>query len=413
MNAKITKTPTGSLQQQRPTRPGASTAPVPPRPGPMVQPSRSGSGVAPSRPGAAPSRPGTVAPSRPGTATPSRPGTAAPSRPGTAAPSRPGTAAPSRPGASKQPENTGPRMQQDAASRIPKGQEKSSIQQRAEGRAKVPLKFRDSFKRFFFSPKGILKILRLGLILGALICFIIAKAYEPYIAITVLEMCIVLFFILIYMLTLHHLLVFLDWPLLDLINSIITAMFLLIVAILAMQEMERRHLFYVGGIQCLMAAMVCILDAMLATKTMREKIKRFLGIELDTNASLLLEPIPEKAQGTKSFWTLFSKAPTPAPGKAPAKTGTPAPAKAPEKAPAKAGTPAPAKAASQASTKAPAKAPAKAATQAPTKAPAKTPTSDSRRTPTQVSSMVSSRPSSGPASSVPSSRPSLRTPART
>uniref|UniRef100_A0A8C0KY55 Uncharacterized protein n=1 Tax=Canis lupus dingo TaxID=286419 RepID=A0A8C0KY55_CANLU len=69
----------------------------------------------------------------------------------------------------------------------------------------------------------------------------------------------------------------------DLINSIITAMFLLIVAILAMQEMERRHLFYVGGIQCLMAAMVCILDAMLATKTMREKIKRFLGIELDTN----------------------------------------------------------------------------------------------------------------------------------
>ncbi|XP_041628994.1 CKLF-like MARVEL transmembrane domain-containing protein 1 [Vulpes lagopus] len=316
-------------------------------------------------------------------------------------------------------------MQQGAASRIPKGQEKSSIQQRAEGRAKVPLKFRDSFKRFFFSPKGLLKILRLGLILGALICFIIAKAYESYIAITVLEMCIVLFFILIYMLTLHHLLVFLDWPLLDLINSIITAMFLLIVAILAMQEMERRHLFYVGGIQCLMAAMVCILDAMLATKIMREKIKRFLGIELDTNASLLLEPTPEKAQGTKSFWTLFSKAPTPAPakadtpapGKAPAKTGTPAPAKAPEKAPAKAGTPAPAKApakaATQASTKAPAKAPAKAATQAPTKAPAKTPTSDARRTPTQVSSKVSSRPSSVPASSVPSSRPSLRTPART
>ncbi|CAD7689008.1 unnamed protein product [Nyctereutes procyonoides] len=393
MDAKTTKNPTGSLQQQRPTRPGASTAPVPPRPGRTVQPSRSGSGAEPSRPGAAPSRPGTVAPSRPGMA--------APSRPGTAAPSRPGTAAPSRQGASKQPENTGPRMQQGAASRIPKGQEKSSIQQRAEGRAKVPLKFRDSFKRFFFSPKGMLKILRLGLILGALICFIIAKAYEPYIAITVLEMCIVLFFILIYMLTLHHLLVFLDWPLLDLINSIITAMFLLIVAILAMQEMERRHLFYVGGIQCLMAAMVCVLDAMLATKIMREKIKRFLGIELDTNASLLLEPIPEKAQETKSFWRLFSKAPTPAPakadtpapGKAPAKTGTPAPAKAPEKAPAKAGTPAPAR--------------------APAKAPAKTPTSDARRTPPQVSSMVSSRPSSVPASSVPSSRPSLRTPART
>ncbi|XP_042773540.1 cyclin-dependent kinase inhibitor 1C-like isoform X2 [Panthera leo] len=33
----------------------------------------------------------------------------------------------------------------------------------------------------------------------------------------------------------------------DLINSFITTVFLLIVAILAMQEMERRHLFYVGG----------------------------------------------------------------------------------------------------------------------------------------------------------------------
>lgn len=34
----------------------------------------------------------------------------------------------------------------------------------------------------------------------------------------------------------------------DLVNSFITAVFLLIVAILAMQEMERRHLFYVGGV---------------------------------------------------------------------------------------------------------------------------------------------------------------------
>lgn len=34
----------------------------------------------------------------------------------------------------------------------------------------------------------------------------------------------------------------------DLVNSFITAVFLLIVAILAMQEVERRHLFYVGGV---------------------------------------------------------------------------------------------------------------------------------------------------------------------
>ncbi|EFB15842.1 hypothetical protein PANDA_006902, partial [Ailuropoda melanoleuca] len=172
---------------------------------------------------------------------------------------RPGAAAapeaPSRSGPSVQPRNVAPSAPQDASSRTPTKQppapkteaEKAAIQKRAEGRALVPLQFRDSFKRFFFSPTGMLKILRLGLIIGALVCFIIAKAHEPYIAITVLEIFIVLFFILIYMLTLHHLLVNLDWSLLDLVNSFISAVFLLIVAILAMQEMERRHLFYVGG----------------------------------------------------------------------------------------------------------------------------------------------------------------------
>lgn len=53
-----------------------------------------------------------------------------------------------------------------------------------------------------------------GLLIGALACFITAKAHEWYIAVTILEILIVLFFILSYMLTLHHLLTYLDWPLL-------------------------------------------------------------------------------------------------------------------------------------------------------------------------------------------------------
>ncbi|XP_035137470.1 CKLF-like MARVEL transmembrane domain-containing protein 1 isoform X4 [Callithrix jacchus] len=125
----------------------------------------------------------------------------------------------------------------------------TAIKERAEGRAKVPYKFRDSLKRFFFSPTGMLKILRMSLIIGALACFIIAQANESFIAITLLEICIVIFFMLIYMLTLHHLLTYLHWPLLDLTNSIITAVFLSVVAFWAMQEKKRRHLFYVGGIQ--------------------------------------------------------------------------------------------------------------------------------------------------------------------
>ncbi|XP_061243411.1 CKLF-like MARVEL transmembrane domain-containing protein 1 isoform X2 [Bos javanicus] len=178
-------------------------------------------------------------------------------------------------------------------------EEKEAIQKRAEGRAKVPPKFRDSIKRFFFSPTGALKIIRLGLLIGAFIFFIIAEAPESYIAITILETCIVVFFILIYMLTLHHLMTYLHWPLLDLINSFITAVFLLIVAILAIQEKERRHLFYIGGALCLTAATVCVIDATLVTKTMRNNLKKALGIKMITSGPLAPEPTPPTRTPTR------------------------------------------------------------------------------------------------------------------
>ncbi|XP_069406119.1 CKLF-like MARVEL transmembrane domain-containing protein 1 [Ovis canadensis] len=178
-------------------------------------------------------------------------------------------------------------------------EEKEAIQKRAEGRAKVPPKFRDSIKRFFFSPTGALKIIRLGLLIGAFIFFIIAEAPESYIAITILETCIVVFFILIYMLTLHHLMTYLHWPLLDLINSFITAVFLVIVAILAIQEKERRHLFYIGGALCLTAATVCVIDATLVTKTMRNNLKKALGIKMETSGPLAPEPTPPTRTPTR------------------------------------------------------------------------------------------------------------------
>ncbi|XP_044115993.1 CKLF-like MARVEL transmembrane domain-containing protein 1 [Neovison vison] len=313
------------------------------------------------------------------------------------------------------------------ALRVPKSEaEKAAMQKRAEGRALVPIKFRDSFKRFFFTPTGMMKVIRLGLLIGALVSFIIAKAHEPYIAITVLEICIVLFFILIYMLTLHHLLINLDWSLLDLVNSFITAVFLLIVAILAMQEVERRHLFYVGGIQCLTAAIMCILDAIVVTKKMRDKMRRLLGLEYESSSSLLLEPKKTPEPGPtptpgKAGTPAAEQAPTPAAGKA----GTPAAGKAGTPAAGKAGTPAagkaaPAAAPAKAPAKTPAKAPARAAGKAPTpaagkaptpaagKAPTPAPAADSRRASTQASSKASSKPST-----MPSSRASSLPPSRT
>uniref|UniRef100_G1QV61 CKLF like MARVEL transmembrane domain containing 1 n=1 Tax=Nomascus leucogenys TaxID=61853 RepID=G1QV61_NOMLE len=121
----------------------------------------------------------------------------------------------------------------------------TAIKERAQGRAKVPYKFRDSLKRFSFSPTGMLKILRM--VSGGL----------------------------------------------DLTNSIITAVFLSVVAILAMQEKKRRHLFYVGGSLCLTAVIVCCIDAFVVTKKMRTNLKRFLGVEFESKLSPAKDAYPE------------------------------------------------------------------------------------------------------------------------
>ncbi|XP_020949660.1 uncharacterized protein LOC110260932 isoform X2 [Sus scrofa] len=121
----------------------------------------------------------------------------------------------------------------------PSEREKAAIQKRAEGRAKVPPRFRDSVQRFFLSPTGLLKIIRL-----------------------------------------------------DLINSFITTVFLLVVAALVMREKERRHLFYVGGTLCLTAAIVCLIDATVVTKTMRKNMKKALGIDTEANPPSTSKPNP-------------------------------------------------------------------------------------------------------------------------
>uniref|UniRef100_A0A8C5Z5K6 CKLF like MARVEL transmembrane domain containing 1 n=1 Tax=Marmota marmota marmota TaxID=9994 RepID=A0A8C5Z5K6_MARMA len=99
-----------------------------------------------------------------------------------------------------------------------------AVQKRAEGRAKVPETFRDSAKYFCFSPTGLLKILRL-----------VSR---------------------------------------ELMTCIISTVFLLVVAILTGQEKERRPLFYIGGVFCLVAAIVCLIDALVVTKEMRTAMKK-------------------------------------------------------------------------------------------------------------------------------------------
>uniref|UniRef100_A0A8D0PZV7 Uncharacterized protein n=1 Tax=Sus scrofa TaxID=9823 RepID=A0A8D0PZV7_PIG len=67
---------------------------------------------------------------------------------------------------------------------------------------------------------------------------------------------------------------------------------LTLVAALVMREKERRHLFYVGGTLCLTAAIVCLIDATVVTKTMRKNMKKALGIDTEANPPSTSKPNP-------------------------------------------------------------------------------------------------------------------------
>ncbi|XP_007198363.2 uncharacterized protein LOC103011935 [Balaenoptera acutorostrata] len=95
----------------------------------------------------------------------------------------------------------------------------------------------------------------------------------------------------------------------DLINSFITAVFLFLVAVLAMQEKERSHLFYVGGSLCLTAAIVCLIDETVVTKTMRNTMKKALGIETKASASAAQEPIPPTRASANAPAGLWARLP--------------------------------------------------------------------------------------------------------
>ncbi|XP_060249238.1 CKLF-like MARVEL transmembrane domain-containing protein 1 [Meriones unguiculatus] len=119
-----------------------------------------------------------------------------------------------------------------------------------------------------------LKVLRMCIIAGAVYCFIVGRAENVLIAITIQETFIVLFFVIIYMVSLQHLLVCVHWPLLDLINSCMSAVFLGLIGIRTIEEKGRKKLVYIGGVLCLFASILCVFDALMVVKTMRSNRKK-------------------------------------------------------------------------------------------------------------------------------------------
>ncbi|XP_036603948.1 chemokine-like factor isoform X1 [Trichosurus vulpecula] len=115
---------------------------------------------------------------------------------------------------------------------------------------------------FLSSIKGLVKMLRLILIVATLVIYVLTQAPEPYIVITALESISALFFIVLYILRLDLVWKCLFWPLLDVINSLMTVVFLMIVSVLALVP-ETDLIAAIGGILGIVATVLTIGDAAL------------------------------------------------------------------------------------------------------------------------------------------------------
>ncbi|XP_031536530.1 chemokine-like factor isoform X1 [Vicugna pacos] len=124
------------------------------------------------------------------------------------------------------------------------------------------LKQKPKQRPFCFSVKGHVKILRLVLTVTSMTFFIIAQAPEPYIVITGFEVTIIFFFIVLYTVRLDRLVNCVFWPLLDVINSMVAAVFMILISMLALIP-ETTTYIVIGGVFGLAASVFCIADGAL------------------------------------------------------------------------------------------------------------------------------------------------------
>uniref|UniRef100_E1BFF7 Chemokine like factor n=3 Tax=Bos TaxID=9903 RepID=E1BFF7_BOVIN len=124
------------------------------------------------------------------------------------------------------------------------------------------LKPKPKARPFCLSVKGHVKLLRLALAATSMTLFILAQAPEPYIVVTGFEVASTFFFILLYILRLDRLISCLFWPLLDIINSAVAAVFMIVVSVLALIPETTTHTV-LGGVFGLAASVFCIADGAL------------------------------------------------------------------------------------------------------------------------------------------------------
>ncbi|KAM8776477.1 chemokine-like factor [Rhynchonycteris naso] len=115
---------------------------------------------------------------------------------------------------------------------------------------------------FCCSVKGWVKMLRLALTVTSMTFFIISQAPESYIVITGFEATITFFFIILYMLRIDRLSRCIFWPLLDIINSMVTTVFMIMVSVLALLP-ETTTYVVLGGVFGLLLVVFSIADGVL------------------------------------------------------------------------------------------------------------------------------------------------------
>ncbi|NWV02926.1 CKLF factor, partial [Ptilonorhynchus violaceus] len=103
------------------------------------------------------------------------------------------------------------------------------------------------------------------LALTTFLCFVASGAHEAYAALAGMETVITILFLLLYLLRLDARMRCLFWPLADLFNSVIAALFLLVVCLFAIIIKTNKGIL-AGGVLGLILLVLCIVDAVLLCK---------------------------------------------------------------------------------------------------------------------------------------------------
>ncbi|NXX12183.1 CKLF factor, partial [Podargus strigoides] len=115
---------------------------------------------------------------------------------------------------------------------------------------------------FLRSPRGALKLARALVALVMFLCFASSRSHGAYTALALMETLITALFLLLYLLRLDKRLGRLCWPLADIFNSVIAAVFLLVVCLFAVIIRSNKGTL-AGGVFGLVLLILCVVDAVL------------------------------------------------------------------------------------------------------------------------------------------------------